>query len=272
MKIPVLTYHSAFVGSDYETNNLIALSADLQLVDSLGFRIVPLVEAVATFISRSRCDEKVVAISLDDGTDFDYRDLDHPVFGNQRSAYNVLREFVARFGVHRQPTLHATSFVIVSPVARREIDERCLIGAQWYSDAWWPDAAASKLMGIASHSWDHNHPETSSEQKGIPRGTFRTINNITLADYQIRQAQEYLVAKAPNPATCMFAYPYGESNEYLTREYFPRFGPELGIRAAFGTESAPITEGSNLWDLPRFVFGANWKTQQELAQLLCSST
>ncbi len=269
MRIPVLTYHAAFVnGSNYQDNNLMAFAEDLRLVDRLGLKIIPLTLVVRALVEGHPVPQYSVAISLDDGTDFDYVDLHHPVFGLQRSFLNTMRDFVAEFGSARQPTLHATSFVIASPAARDELDKRCLMGAHWYNDTWWAAAVSTNLMGIANHSWDHNHPDTTTLNGDVGRGTFRSIDNVTLADHQIRLAQNYLINKAPNPATALFAYPYGESNDYLEQEYFPRFGRELGIAAAFSTQPAPITEGASRWNLPRFVCAADWKSRDDLARIL----
>jgi peptidoglycan/xylan/chitin deacetylase (PgdA/CDA1 family) len=267
-KVPVLTYHSAAVGADYPSNNLLAFREDLFSLTSLGYHIVSLRAVADAVLTGSTLPEKPVALSLDDGSDFDYHDLPHPRFGMQRSILNSLADFARDMGRDRQPALHATSFVIVSPQARKELDERVLIGTNWWRDDWWADAVSTTLMGIASHSWDHNHPASTVHFDGVQRGTFTSIASQSVADFEIRQAQEYLVRKAPNPATALFAYPYGESNEYLQREYFPRFARDLGLIAAFGTAPAPITPDSPIWNLPRYVFGHDWKTPADLLALL----
>ena len=273
MKIPVLCYHASFVNGDaYQDNNLVAFSEDLKLIDQLGFKVIPLLLAVLAFKRKSPIPEKAVAITLDDGTDFDYFDIRHPVHGQQRSMLNRMMDFVAEFGCERQPLLHATSFVVASPAARDELDARCLFGKRWYNDNWWAAAVATNLIGVANHSWDHNHPETTSSHADSKRGTFRSIVSIELANYQIRRAQEYIVALAPNPATTLFAYPYGESNDYLINEYFPRFAADLGITAAFSTEPAPITDACLQWNLPRFACATHWKSQEDLALILRESS
>ncbi|MBK6395607.1 MAG: hypothetical protein IPF73_13700 [Betaproteobacteria bacterium] len=98
---------------------------------------------------------RALAITFDDGTDFDWRDLPHPVHGLQRSLHNCLADF--RAAGPRAREAHATSFVVVSREAREHLDRVGLAGRGWWTDAWWSTAAASGHAAIASHSWDHNH-------------------------------------------------------------------------------------------------------------------
>jgi hypothetical protein len=85
---------------------------------------------------------------------------------------------------------------------------------------------------------------------------------------QIACAAKLLRAKVPNAGAELFAYPYGETSEYLVREYFPLHGARIGIRAAFACGAMPVTENSNIWTLPRYVFGQDWKTPGELVKVL----
>ena len=66
----------------------------------------------------------------------------------------------------------------------------------------------------------------------------------------------------------LFAYPYGQSGDYLQDEYFPEFLEQHKTQAAFGTDAMPVTADSPRWNLPRYVYGADWKTRTELQQLL----
>src|SRR5437868_11553101 len=95
MRIPVLTYHAVNIaGNDYANNDHVAFAADLRLIDDLGLRIVPvhwLVDALLGDTQRAL--EDCVALTCDDGTDFDFFDLDHPEHGTQRSLYNCMRDF-----------------------------------------------------------------------------------------------------------------------------------------------------------------------------------
>lgn len=270
MRIPVLTYHSMHVdGIDYAKNDHVAFAADLRTVTALGFRIVPATRVVR-WLRREQTppddDAKLVAFTLDDGPDFDFRDLRHPAWGVQRSMLNVMRDFRRESGIGAQPGLHATSFVIVSPDARRTLDRTCMIGRGWWSDDWWEPAVWSSLMSVASHSWDHMHP--SLHRHDASAGTFCCIDDFAAAEAQIARSVAFLRAKAPNPGDALFAYPYGEASDYLVEEYFPRFGERLGIRAAFGCGGTPITERSDPWRLPRYVFRHDWKTSEELVALL----
>ena len=162
-----------------------------------------------------------------------------------------------------------TSFVIVSPEARAELDRSCMIGRGWWNDTWWGEAVASGFIDIANHSWDHNHdalPECLSH--GVQRGTFRSIASRDLADIEIRRAQELLVRRVPNPGIALFAYPYGECNDYLVGEYFPRYAPQLGIQAAFTDAADCFEANANPWAVPRFICGRDWKRPQDLDMIL----
>lgn len=273
MKIPILTYHAMSVnGPDYEANDLIALATDLERITQDGWTVVRLCEAVEAL--RGGGDpwngSKVVAMTCDDGSDFDYLDLPHPTWGTQSSVLNILRGH-ARLHPGRQPFLEMTSFVIASPQARQELDRTCMMGQGWWNEHWWRAAAESGFMAIASHSWDHNHE--SLEAPRFPDaavGTFTSVDSLEEADYQIRQSVAYIREKAPNRGDVLLAYPYGEYSEYLVEDYLPRFAEEIGLRAAFTIEAGPMTRSSPIWKLPRFVFGRDWKDPDGLATVLRS--
>jgi peptidoglycan/xylan/chitin deacetylase (PgdA/CDA1 family) len=125
------------------------------------------------------------------------------------------------------------------------------------------------LLAIGNHSWDHNHATLDVvAQREQRKGTFVAIDTFDDAEAQIAQAAIYLRARADNPGAELFAYPYGESNDYLVREYFPQHGARIGIRAAFGCSPEPFTLRSNIWDLPRYVCGNHWKSPEDLVALL----
>jgi peptidoglycan/xylan/chitin deacetylase (PgdA/CDA1 family) len=271
MRIPILTYHSATIaGNAYADNAMCALRADLGQVTERGFTVWPLHRIVTTWLEDARQLEgtRIIALTCDDGTDFDFHDLPHPIAGPQRSMLNVLADFRAEHP-RDQPSLNITSFVVVSPEARAELDKSCLVGRGWWNDDWWESAAASGLMDIANHSWDHHHdalpPRLGS---GARRGTFRTIGTQSLADHEIRQAAEYLRSKSPNRGAELFAYPYGETNEYLVSDYFPRNARELGIIAAFTGRAGFLSEKTDRWNVPRFIFGRDWQSPLELDRIL----
>ena len=272
MRVPVLTYHSNNIsGNDYASNDHVALAADLRLIHRRGLRIVPLshvVDALLDEAPRTNV-ENAVAISFDDGSWFDWHDIEHPTLGAQRSFAGILRDFVVETGA----SAHATSFVIVAPSARAILDRTCLVGRGWWGDDWWPDAQREGLIAIESHSWDHNHhtlPVTA--QRNQDKGTFRTIDSYADADAEIRQASDWLDARLAPHRTSLFAFPYGESNEHLVREYLPRFQREHRVRAAFGTAARPIDPTSNRWLLPRYVCGQDWSEPVQLGRLLDDAT
>jgi polysaccharide deacetylase len=269
MRIPVLAYHSMKIhGTSYAENDLVALASDLETIAGCGYRILPLRELTRRWLRQDGLpdDGKVVALSCDDGADFDFHDLPHPTAGAQRSVLNILRDFRTR---RPEAAPHITSFVIASPQARLELDRTCMIGRGWWNDEWWRDAVASGLMHIANHSWDHNHdalPERFAH--GVARGTFKSIATRELADLEIRQAQEFLRSRVPHEGNGLFAYPYGEANDYLAQEYFPRFAAGLGIDAAFSDVAGYITADCERWRLPRFVFGRDWTSGAGLERIL----
>jgi hypothetical protein len=271
MRVPVLTYHSNNVsGNAYASNDHIALAADLRAIHRAGLRIAPLarvVDALLGVVPESTV-ENAVALSFDDGSWFDWHDMEHPTFGRQRGFAGVLRDFAGETGA----AVHATSFVIVSPAARETLDRTCLAGRGWWGDDWWPQAQHEGVLAIESHSWDHNHdtlPEAAQREQRT--GTFRTIDTWADADAQIRQAADWLDERcAPHHAT-LFAYPYGESNAYLVEDYLPHHAVEHRVRAAFGTDPAPIEAGSPRWMLPRYVCGQHWSSSAGLVRLLAEA-
>jgi peptidoglycan/xylan/chitin deacetylase (PgdA/CDA1 family) len=271
MRIPILTYHASQIsGNTYATNNTLALRADIARLTQRGFAVWPLHQVITAWLEDpARLEgQRVVALTCDDGTDHDFHDLPDPAFGMQRSVMNVLADFRAAHPAD-QPSLNITSFVVVSPEARVLLDKSCLAGKGWWNDDWWQDAVASGLMDIANHSWDHHHDTLPGEiEPGARRGTFRTIATAGLADYEIRQAAGYLASKSPNRGTELFAYPYGEANAYLVSEYFPRHARELGIVAAFTGNAGYLTEWSNRWSVPRFIFRRDWTSVEELDRIL----
>jgi peptidoglycan/xylan/chitin deacetylase (PgdA/CDA1 family) len=268
MKVPILTYHSTNIfGNDYETNNHVALAEDLRLIARLGLRIVSAADVVDVVLGEappSRIDN-AVALTCDDGSYFDWYPMEHPHFGAQRGFAGILRDFRAE----AQLPAHMTSFVIVSPEARAVLDVTCMAGRDWWRDEWWPQAAAEGLIAIENHSWDHNHatlPHTVQHEQR--KGNFRVIDNHVDADAEIRVAADWLAAHLAPYRSTLFAYPYGEWNDYLVREYLPNHAHEHRQRAAFTGEPHPVEAHSNRWLLPRYVCGHHWKTPGELERLL----
>jgi peptidoglycan/xylan/chitin deacetylase (PgdA/CDA1 family) len=270
MRVPVLTYHSMqILGNDYGSNDHCALAEDLELIHSLGLRVVPLRQVVETLVGGAHHDlDGTIAITLDDGPDFDWCDIEHPHYGPQKSMARVLREFRQKYP-DDQPTVHATSFVVASPAARAQLDRTCMAGAGWWSDDWWPEAHGSDLIEIANHSWDHNHRTLArTAQRNGVKGCFSVVDNHEDADAQIRQASEYIQRQLGTRDSLLFAYPYGEWSQYLVDEYLPRHPAEHRIEAALTTAATPVENSTNRWLVPRYVFGHDWRSPSDLQRLL----
>ncbi len=266
--VPVLAYHAHILsGRDYAGDGHLALAADLEAIAAAGRRIVPL-RWLVEWLQGERGDAELqgtVGLSFDDGTILDYQSVDHPEYGRLPGFLPILEAFRARRG-SEQPNLNATCFVMASPVARSEMDRACLYGAGWLDSNWWAAAATGGLLDIGNHSWDHNH-EVASEAPGQPRGTFRSIDTESLADHEIRRAQE-LIGELCGTTPRLFAYPYGESNDYLEGEYLPRHGPGMGLAGAFTAAGAPVIKQTSCWSIPRFVHGLHWRSTAELCAIL----
>jgi hypothetical protein len=267
--VPVLTWHAMNVaGADYAANEHEAFRQDLETLQRVGRRVVPLA-TIARALVEGRLDQLrgCVGLSFDDGSDFDWHDLPHPAWGAQRGMGRILADFRARHGREAQPSLHATSFAIVSAEARRELDRTCMIGCRWWNDDWWPAAEASGLLGIESHGWDHNHESLERSVATAPRGAFDIATKAD-ADAEIAQASRELRRLRGRAGDVLFAYPYGPASPYLADEYFPDARNDHGVFAAFTTGAEPVTAHTSRWRIPRYVFGWHWKSPRELEGLL----
>lgn len=272
MKIPVLTYHSInVIKNNYAENDHLALASDLETIHRSGFRVIPLSRVVDWH--QALLDDadvvRTVAITLDDGSWFDFYDLDHPTCGMQRSMINILRDFQER----KQPadSVHATSFVISSPEARSSLDKSCMIGKDWWGDQWWRKASSSGFMDIESHSWDHVHTELDHvAQREQIKGDFSRVDNFEDAEVQFSRSGDYIATVLEGKRPSLFAYPYGQASDYAVNEFLPAHKTRHQYRAAFTTEPRAVCRSDNRWLLPRFVFGHDWKTPQGLAEILNS--
>jgi len=271
--IPILAYHALNApDKDYASNDHVALEEDLRLIRRLGFKVARLAEIAEITWNRapSRLDSGYwVGLSFDDGTDFDYLDIEaHPYLGYVKSFYTILKESGA--GSARdwpQPT--GTAFVIASPEARAVLDRTCIAGLNQWRDVWWAEAAQTGILDIGNHSWDHTHPTLETvAQRDQRKGTFKGIDNLTDANAQIIQADEYIRRRTDDHAARLFAYPYGETTEYLIGEYFPKHMPQHRMLAAFSTEGEYATRASNRWNIPRFMCGLHWKSPEGLEKIL----
>lgn len=266
MRVPVLTYHgNGIEGTEYHNNDHVALAADLELIQQSGMRIIGLSQLVDWHQGNLSDDaiKNAVVLTCDDGSWFDYYDVDHPHYDRQTSLFNILNRHQQKYA----QAVHISNFVIVSPDARKILDEKCLIGKGWWTDEWWQDAQNSGLMSIENHSWDHNHGVL--ENNNINDDTFKCIDSKTACDIQIKQSQLFInnYFNGRHRAR-FFAYPYGNYSDYLRHQYLPQFGHELGLQAALTTEPTYVTKKSSLWALPRFVCNRDWHNTHKLKRIL----
>jgi peptidoglycan/xylan/chitin deacetylase (PgdA/CDA1 family) len=256
-------------GPGYAENDLVAFAEDLETIHRLGLRVVPVSRIVGALLG-GRLDELrgCLGLTFDDGCDFDWHDLPHPAWGPQRGMAHVLADFRAKHGAGAQPQLHATSFVIVSPEAREELDRTCLIGCRWWNDDWWAPAERSGLVAVESHSWDHNHHTLAQRQSHAPAGTF-DIARAEDAERQVVQAARWLRKRRERDGPVLFAYPYGLPSDYLADSWLPAHGEANGISAAFsGDGKGAVTAQASRWRMPRFIFRNDWKQPGDLEALL----
>lgn len=258
--IPILTYHSQNIaGQTTADNDHAALASDLEELHRHGYRVTSLDALLDCLEGRAGPPEKALCLTFDDGCDFDVRDIDYPGFGVQRSFLGIMRDFHDRHGAAAQPGLCATSFVIASPEARRIIDRKSLFGKGWISDDWW---GRDELISIGNHGWDHNHPDL-----GPGRGGFIGITTLEQAELQVEKAGAEIESRCGRWSS-FFAYPFGESSDFLREHYFPELTHRHRCRAALGTDPGHVTAESNRWNLPRYVCGRDWKSPDELIALL----
>jgi hypothetical protein len=270
-RVPILTWHPQRVGgNDYASNDHVAFAQDLETIQRQGLRVVSL-QSIARALVRGDLDslQGCVGLSIDDGTDFDFHDLPHPAWGPQRGFARILADFRENHGFDAQPTLHLTSFAIVSPAAREALDRTCMIGCRWWDDDWWREAEASGLMAIESHGWDHNHESLAHTETAAPRGTF-DIREPGDAEREIGNAAIVLREKRGRPGAVLFAYPYGPASPFLAEEWLPRNAERIGVVAAFAAHERkePVTNATLRWRIPRYVFAEDWKSPRELEALL----
>jgi peptidoglycan/xylan/chitin deacetylase (PgdA/CDA1 family) len=268
-RVPVLTYHGLHApGWDYHENDHVALEQDLALLDRQGFRVVPLSALVSHLFCKpdSRLEQgKFVALSFDDGTNQDYLDFHHPDYGYLKSFRSLLDEWPGLGWDGGAPS--GTSFVIASPEARTELDRSCIAGRGQWEDDWWLEAAEKSPLEIANHSWDHTHPSLMHLTVDLShQGSFGTITDFEAADAEILAAELYIREKTNHLSVPFFAYPYGQSNDFLVNEYFP--ARNHWFEAAFISGGQPLTAASHRWKLPRYVCGEHWNTPEGLFKIL----
>ncbi len=268
-KIPVLCYHSMVADTNnYLGNDHLALQADLDMLGKLGFRLISSSDLVDFIQGKSILPlgvKKLCCITFDDAPAFDYYDFFRPHLGTILSFRSILLESV----VFRKSKTPITNFAIASEEVRIELDQTCLEGKGEWSSEWWMEAISSRLFEIANHSYDHMHNtlKKTNHTRG-ESGNFYAVDNYEDADRQIRKAQDELDKLTGGQSQPFFAYPYGQVNEYLAREYLPNFQNEHRQIAAFSTAGDFAHKNSSRWNIPRFVCGNHWKTPEELQNIL----
>jgi len=284
MRSLILTYHSHHMaGADYASNDHVALRADLPLIGEAGYRILSLADLVERFRAAKDGDaasadaDPCVAITFDDGPEYDAVDHVHPVLGPQRSFLGTLQDFAQTAAGRAQPGLHATSFVIACPAARKVMEEVTSSGPYYLhagamNDAWWSPAIDSGLIAIANHSWDHLHPALPRvAHSRQARADFRQVDNVDDADAQILAAAKYIDERTGGQAAPFFAYPFGHYNDFLVREYLGGEPSRTGIKAAVTVDGRPLHATDSVWTLPRYSCGYNWTTPSGLRELLATA-
>ncbi len=268
MQIPILCYHSHIISSaDYAGNGHLALAHDLALLAEHGKTVVPLSWVIDALIHKKENIElnNAVVMTFDDGSKADFLPIDHPEFGPQPGLYPILLEHARQHPQHH-PNLHASSFVIASDTARLCMDQKCLFGLDWMTDDWWPQAEASGMISIESHSWDHNNAVC----EGVRPGTgdqFYSVNTYAQASHQIRDAAVSIAAVSGRPPE-FFAYPYGHVNNFLEQEYFPGYQHQHRMRCALTTRPKYVTWETLPWSVPRFVHGEHWRDPGSLINII----
>jgi len=268
LKAAILAYHSQNIaGNETANNDHVALAADLEVLHAEGCKFVSLATLVETVFNGAEPapESPLVCLTFDDGCDYDVRTLEFPGYGMQPGLLQTMEAFISRHGSAAQPGLHATSFVIASPVARRLIDSKSLFGSGHMSDDWWRKADAHPMMAIENHGWDHNHPDL--EEEHYARGGFDMVSTREHCHHQVVQAAEFIEQKTGRKPA-FFAYPFGESSEYIRSEYFPLHRDQHRCLAAIGTDPGLVSAQSSRWNLPRFVCGRDWSAPTELLATL----
>jgi hypothetical protein len=272
----IFCYHSQNCGdgrgvaSDHD-----ALLENLEAIARFNLPILPL-ETIARALTdpaTHALPEYFVGLSADDGTYLDWRDYQHPSLGLQKSFAGIIREHCDKHALPKVGML--TSFVIASPKARAAIDNECYEGLQLSTDDWWQEAAREGLIHIENHSWDHAHPAIGSA--ALDRGSLGSFHAVTsqeLAAAQVIEAQSYIDDNCGqnNRRSCLFAYPYGHTNEYLVSHFLPNQGRRSGILGAFSTERAFVTKNTNPYCIPRYVCGEAWLGPEQFDAILSSLT
>ena len=266
----VLTFHSHNIaGNDFASNDHVALDETLGALQRLRVPVLRLLDVVRALRARrfDALPARFACITFDDGSAYDWREVTHPTHGLQRSMRSILRAHSRRIlGLVWSRRVHATSFVIASRDARREIALRALGDAELMEDSWWREAQSSGLMDIGTHGWNHVHPavsELAARPDLVER--FDRIATPEEASLQVDRAFESIRSAAGGDAGRVFAYPYGQVSDFIAGEFLPRQDRILG---AVAVAPRPVTGECDPWRIPRYVCGPDWSSPQGLEALL----
>ena len=256
--VPILTYHSQNIaGNDYASNDRQALAADIQAISQAGLRVISLSDFVDWLSGNlpGGFARNSVVLTGDDAPIFDYEEVEYRDFGLQTPTRSILRNVNA----------HITLFAIASPQAREEIGEDALGNGSFMTNHWWGEADQSSWSAIENHGWDHCHPAVSEPVGGA--GTFFGVSDYESCDQQVNKAADSIAAVTGRRPD-LFAYPYGESSDFLRNTYFPELEREHRMRAAVSTIPEYASRNSNRWDIPRFICGRDWNSPEGFQKIL----
>lgn len=266
----ILAFHSHNIaGNTYETNDHVALDASLALLAALGIPVLRLADVVRRLRDRTfaTLPARFACITFDDGSDYDWKRLEHPVHGAQEPMAAIVRRHRRTLlGLVTLRAASATAFVIASPAAREQI-----VGpGQPYrlSDDWWRAAQSSGYFDIGCHGWNHVHPQVA-EMREAPElvEAFGNVRTAAEAQRQVGEAARFIRERAGPDAARLFAYPYGQVSDFLADEWLPR---QDDVLAAFTTVDRPLEADADLWRLPRYVCGWHWKSNDGLRAIVSS--
>ncbi|MFP2905827.1 polysaccharide deacetylase family protein [Pyxidicoccus sp. 3LFB2] len=287
-QVPVLYYHSHQAGGagapcTYANTAAIALEQDLRTIHAAGFTVVPLywiAEWARGLRDGSTLPNKVVAISFDDGADYDWVDWAHPYCGPLKSFKRILQEFKASTPGLPWYSPHAASFVIASPVARRVMSYRTGLPL---SDGWWAEAQNSGLIEIYNHSADHDNSHITGSYwdydlntlipvMGAPgMDNFYRMTTDAQAHTEVVSAAAYIRGRT-GAWPDLFAYPNGRGapGSYIHTWMLGNFSRHQTL-AAFCGDDAYVSRNSPQYCMPRFGHPSAWPNIWSLQTILLGS-
>ncbi len=221
----VLLYHHVSTETPASTSVTPEVFAShLELLEQGGYQVVSLQRIVDTLIAGGELDSKWVSITFDDA----YR--------------SVLTEAF--------PELERRGWPFTVFISTDFIDQ----GYGLYLN--WDELRSLEGRGglMANHTSNHEHLVRVRPQESTEMWLAR-------ASAQVTESQARLDAELDHPAK-IFAYPYGEFSEPLTKLL-----ASLDF-IAFGQQSGPVGKTSNPQAIPRFPLASGFDSVQSLAEKL----